>query len=239
MIDACTGTSEPKIWRLQDPRPSKALGVLRAARRRTVQRHRALVLAALETSVLGLATSPFKMVFYDRILPNGAVDSLLALVAGVGFVLLIYFLIQNLRQRFIDTVGKRVNRKIAERLFNQLMALKMKSRRGQNERMGSILRDFEVVRDFSTSAFLVALIDLPFLFVFIGMIWAIGGTLALDPAIAVPITLLSGLLAQPFLSQYARESSVDDQTKQSVLMETQTGMETLKTTGAEPVMRAR
>ncbi len=55
----------------------------------------------------------------------------------------------------------------------------------------------------------------------------------------MPITLLSGHLAQPFLSQYARESSVDGQIKQSVLMETQTGMETLKTTGAEPVMRAR
>ncbi len=53
------------------------------------------------------------------------------------------------------------------------------------------------------------------------------------------IKLLSGHLAQPFLSQYARESSVDGQIKQSVLMERQTGMETLKTTGAEPVMRAR
>ena len=132
-----------------------------------------------------------------------------------------------------------MDRKIAERLFNQLMALKIKSRGGQNGRMASILRDFEVVRDFVTSASLVALVDLSFLFVFIGVIWAIGATLALVPAIAVPITLLSGLLAQLLLSRFARESTVDGQTKQSVLMETQTGMETLKTTGAEPVMRAR
>ncbi|WP_029622247.1 hypothetical protein [Ruegeria conchae] len=58
--------------------------------------------------------------------------------------------------------------------------------------MGSILRDFEVVRDFFTSASLVALVDLPFLFVFIGVIWAIGGTLALVSAIAVPISCYRG-----------------------------------------------
>ncbi len=43
------------------------------------------------------------------------------------------------------------------------------------------------------------------------MIWAIGGPLALDPAIAVPITRVSCLLAQSFLSRDARESSIDGQ----------------------------
>ncbi len=259
VIDASSGSSEPKIWRRQEPRLRKARWILRASRTRRSDEDRSapqghwfwsafsdlrgvyiqIILAAMVTSVLGLATSLFTMVVYDRILPNEAVDSLLALVAGVGFALLFDFLIKNLRTRFIDTAGKRADMKIAERLFNQLMALKMKARGGQNGRMASILRDFEVVRDFFTSASLVALVDLPFLFVFVGVIWAIGGPLALVPAIAVPITLLSGLLAQPFLSRYARESSIDGQTKQSVLMETLTGMETLKTTGAEPVMRAR
>lgn len=259
VIDASSGSSEPQIWRRKEQRIAKARWILRASRARRSDEDRTtpqghwfwsafsdlrgvyvqIILAAMVTSILGLATSLFTMVVYDRILPNEAVDSLLALVAGVGFALLFDFLIKNLRSRFIDTAGKRANMKIDERLFNQLMALKMKARGGQNGRMASILRDFEVVRDSFTSASLVALVDLPFLLVFIGVIWAIGGPLALVPAIAVPITLLSGLLAQPFLSRYARESSVDGQTKQSVLMETLTGMETLKTTGAEPVMRAR
>ncbi len=259
VIDASSGSSEPQIWRRKDQRIAKARWILRASRARRSDEDRTtpqghwfwsafsdlrgvyvqIILAAMVTSILGLATSLFTMVVHDRILPNEAVDSLLALVAGVGFALLFDFLIKNLRSRFIDTAGKRADMKIAERLFNQLMALKMKARGGQNGRMASILRDFEVVRDFFTSASLVALVDLPFLPVFIGVIWAIGGPLALVPAIEVPITLLSGLLAQPFLSRYARESSVDGQTKQSVLMETLTGMETLKTTGAEPVMRVR
>ena len=126
-----------------------------------------ILLAAMVTSVLGLVTSRFTMVVHDPILPNEVVDSLLALVVGVGLALLFDFLIKNLRTRFIDTAGKRADLKITERLFNQLMALIMKARGGQNGRMASILQDFEVVRDFFTSASLVALVDLPFPFVFV------------------------------------------------------------------------
>ncbi len=259
VVDLGSGSEIPQIWPRKHPRIQAVSWIFRATRRASTDRekrdHRGhwfwsafsdlrgvyvqVILAAMVTSVLGLSSSLFTMVVYDRILPNEAVDSLLALVVGVGFALLFDFLIKSLRSRFIDTAGKRADLKIAERLFNQLMALKMKVRGGQNGRMASILRDFEVVRDFFTSASLVALVDLPFLFVFVAVIWAIGGPLALVPAIAVPITLAAGLIAQPFLARFARETSADGQTKQSVLMETLTGMETLKTTGAEPVMRAR
>ncbi len=83
------------------------------------------MLAAMVISVLGPTTSLFTMVVHDLILPNEVVDSLLALVFGVGLALLFDFLIKKLRTRFIDTAGKRADLKITERLFNQLMALKM------------------------------------------------------------------------------------------------------------------
>ncbi|WP_170419691.1 type I secretion system permease/ATPase [Ruegeria atlantica] len=259
VVDVSSGSSEPQIWRRWEPRLREARWILRVSRKhRSGEDYIArqdhwfwsafrdlhgvyiqIILAAMVSSVLGLTTSLFTMVVYDRILPNEAVDSLLALVVGVAFALMFDFLIKNLRSRFIETAGKRADMQIAERLFNQLIALKMKARGGQNGRMTSILRDFEVVRDFFTSASLITLVDLPFLFVFIGVIWFIGGPLALVPAAAVPITLIAGLMAQPFLSRYASESSIDGQTKQAVLMETLTGVETIKTTGAEPIMRSR
>lgn len=259
VIDCCSGSDEPRVWDIKEERLKNAEWILRVTRiRRKTEKveqtnghwfwsafqdlrgvYAQIMLAAVVASVLGLATSLFTMVVYDRILPNEAVDSLLALSVGVGFALLFDFLIKSLRAKFIDTAGKRADLKIAERLFNQLLALKMRVRGGQNGRMVSIMRDFEVVRDFFTSASLVTLVDLPFLFVFIGVVWTIGGPLAIVPAVAVPLTLAIGLFVQPLLSRFTRESSVEGQTKQSVLMETLNGMETLKSTGAEPVMRAR
>ncbi len=198
-----------------------------------------VVFAALVANVLGLTTSIFTMVVYDRILPNEAIDSLIALSIGVGFAIVFDFLIKSLRVRFIDSAGKRADERMAERLFNQLLSLKMRSRKVSNGHMASVMRDFEIVREFFTSASLVALVDLPFVLLFVGVIYAIGGPLALVPMIAIPIVLVAGLTVQPFLRRMAQNTSEDGQTKQAVLMETLTGMETLKSTGAEAVMRAR
>lgn len=259
VIDLSSGNDQPQIWRADNPRLKKTKWILRAERLKRLadpslvtQGHWfwsafrdlkgvyiQIMVAAAVTSILGLATSIFTMVVYDRILPNEAIDSLLALVVGVGFALLFDFLIKSLRSRFVDVAGQAADLKIAERLFNQLLSLKMRTRGGQNGRMASILRDFEVVRDFFTSASLITLVDLPFLLVFVAVIWIIGGPLAIVPAIAVPTTLFICIVVQPLLNKYTRESSAEGQTKQSVLMETLTGIETLKTVGAEPVMRAR
>lgn len=248
-----------RIWPATDPRLKEAEYILRINRSAVTESgaskvsghwfwssfsglrgvYLQVVIAALVANVLGLTTSIFTMVVYDRILPNEAIDSLVALSIGVSFALVFDFLIKSLRARFIDSAGKRADERMAERLFNQLLALKMRARSVSNGHMASVMRDFEVVREFFTSASLVALVDLPFVLLFVAVIYVIGGPLALVPAIAIPIVLLSGLVVQPFLRRLAQSASEDGQTKQAILMETLTGMETLKSTGAEAVMRAR
>ena len=258
VVDFAEGPKE-QIWQSGDARLEAASYVLRVSRNRQWQAGKTpenghwfwgafqglrsvyfqIILAAAVANVLGLTSSLFTMVVYDRVLPNEAIDSLLALTFGVGFALGFDFLIKSLRIRFIDAAGKYADEKMAERLFNHLLALKMRARTGSNGQMASIMRDFEVVREFFTSASLTALVDFPFLALFVTVIYMIGGPLAIVPLVAVPVVLIAGLIVQPFLRKYAAEASSDGQTKQSILMETLSGMETLKTTGAEPVMRAR
>lgn len=250
---------EPQKWARDNPRLKSAGYILRIVRQQTNSPSQIsdqghwfwsaftglrgvylqVVFAALVANVLGLTTSIFTMVVYDRILPNEAIDSLIALSIGVGFAIVFDFLIKSLRVRFIDSAGKRADERMAERLFNQLLSLKMRARKVSNGHMASVMRDFEIVREFFTSASLVALVDLPFVLLFVGVIYAIGGPLVLVPMIAIPIVLVAGLTVQPFLRRMAQNTSQDGQTKQAVLMETLTGMETLKSTGSEAVMRAR
>jgi ATP-binding cassette subfamily C protein LapB len=105
--------------------------------------------------------------------------------------------------------------------------------------MANTLREFETSRDFFTSASVVAVVDLPFILLFIFVINLIGGPLALIPAIAVPTVLLIGIIVQPFLGKLAERSHADGQSKQSVLVETISGLETIKSSGASRYMRAR
>ena len=198
-----------------------------------------VVLAAVVANFLGLGTSIFTMVVYDRVLPNEAVESLLALTLGVGIALVFDFLIKGLRAGFIDRAGQRADKAVGRRLFDQVLDVRMQARQGSTGATANTLRDFETLREFFTSATLAAVVDLPFITLFVFVIWLIGGPLALIPAVAVPLVLLIGLAVQPVLSRLAEGAMTDAQTKQAVLVETLSGLETIKAAGLSRLMRAR
>src|SRR6056297_2433269 len=197
-----------------------------------------VLMAAVVANFLGLTTSIFIMV-YDRILPNEATESLIALTFGVGIALLFDFFIKTLRAGFIDRAGQKADLLMGRRIFDQLLDLQMRARKGSTGALASTLREFETLRDFFTSATLVAVVDLPFILLFVWVIYLIGGPLALVPGLAVPLVLLIGIAVQPVLSRIADKSFADGQSKQSVLVETVSGLETIKATGAAYRMRAR
>ncbi|WP_170516261.1 type I secretion system permease/ATPase [Ruegeria atlantica] len=198
-----------------------------------------VILAAALANLLGLSTSIFIMVVYDRVLPNEATESLIALTAGVGLALGFDFILKLLRAGFIDRAGQKADMLMGRRVFDQVLNIRMKSRTGSTGAMASTVREFETLREFFTSATLVALVDLPFIALFIFVIHLVGGPLALIPALAVPIVLLAGIAVQPVLARLAEKSFSDGQSKQSVLVETVSGLETIKTTAAARQMRTR
>jgi len=140
-----------------------------------------VILAAMLANFLGLTTSIFIMVVYDRVLPNEAVESLFALTLGVGIALVFDFIIRSLRAGFVDRAGQKADGIIARRIFDRLLDLQMKARTGSTGALSNTLREFETLREFFTSATLVAVVDLPFILLFIGVIWMIGGPLAMVP----------------------------------------------------------
>ncbi len=198
-----------------------------------------VALAAVVANLLGLSTSVFIMVVYDRVLPNEATESLVALTIGVGLALVFDFALKVLRAGFIDRAGQKADMLTGRRVFDHLLSIRMKSRTGSTGAMVNTVREFETLREFFTSATLVALVDLPFVVLFILVIHAIGGPLAIVPALAVPIVLVTGLAVQPLLSHLAEKSFADGQSKQSVLVEAISGLETIKTTAAARQMRSR
>ncbi|WP_299987504.1 type I secretion system permease/ATPase [uncultured Ruegeria sp.] len=198
-----------------------------------------VVMAAAMANILGLSTSVFIMIVYDRVLPNEATESLIALTLGVCLALVFDFALKLLRAGFIDRAGQRADKFMGRRIFDQMLNIRMTARTGSTGAMASTVREFETLREFFTSATLVAVVDLPFIAIFILTIYLVGGPLALVPALAVPIVLLSGLAIQPMLARLAEKSFADGQSKQSVLVEAVSGLETIKTTAADRQMRTR
>jgi ATP-binding cassette subfamily C protein LapB len=198
-----------------------------------------VLLAAAITNILGLSTSIFIMVVYDRVVPNQAMESLLALTIGIGIALTFDFVIKMLRGAFIERAGQKADIRMGRRIFDHILDVQMAARSGSSGGVANTLREFETLRDFFASASVTALVDLPFIFLFIGVIYLIGGPLSIVPLIAVPLVILVGVAVQPVLSRVSEESFDEGKSKQGVLVEALSGLETIKTTGAAPMVRER
>ena len=179
------------------------------------------------------------MVVYDRVVPNEAIESLIALTVGVSIALGFDFIIKTLRGQFVDRAGQRADGRMARIIFDKLLSLRLENRSQKSGAMASVVREFDTLREFFTSATLVAVVDLPFVFFFIWVISLIAGPLALVPLIAVPVVVFVGLIIQPFLARIAERSMKSNMSKQGVLIETLNGLETVQATGSGRLMRKR
>ena len=198
-----------------------------------------VILAAALTNFLGLSSSLFIMVVYDRVVPNEAIESLIALTVGVSIAMVFDFIIKTIRGQFVDRAGQRADGRMARLIFNKILNLRLDKQSQKSGAMASVVREFDTLREFFTSATLIAVVDLPFIFFFIWVINLIAGPLALVPLIAVPVVIFVGLVIQPFLASLAKNSMATTMSKQGVLIETLNGLETIKATGSGRLMRKR
>ena len=198
-----------------------------------------VIFAASVSNFLGLSTSLFIMVVYDRVVPNEAIESLIALTVGVVIALVFDMAIKMLKAYFIDQAGRRADDRMSRLLFDKIAQLDTTGQRRQSGALAGVVREFDTLREFFTSATLVAIVDLPFIFFFIWIISLIAGPLAVIPALAVPIVIFTSLIIQPFLAKIASSSMDQSFNKQAVLVETLQGLETIKAIGADKLMRKR
>ena len=195
--------------------------------------------AALLINLFALSASMFSMIVYDRVMPNGAVETLIALLVGVVIVFASDFVLRSLRSYHLDVAGARADMIIADTLFEHVMDARLSSNRGSVGSTVSILREFETLREFLTSATMTILIDIPFAILFFLVISSVGGPLVLVPLLVAPLIIGASLIVQPSLRRLTKANQADSQTKNAILVESLTGIETIKALGAGSMMRRR
>ena len=196
-------------------------------------------LAATLVNFMSVGSSIFIMVVYDRVVPNSAYESLYALTMGMVIIIVFDYILKMLRAYFIDYAGEFVDKKVGNSIFDRLLQAPAVVVAGPVGATANTFKEFDQVRDFFTSATLSLLVDLPFIFLFIFVIYLISGPLAFIPLTAVPIVLLIGIAIQPFLSRVSSEIGGHNQEKQSILVETISGIESVKVLGGGNLVKER
>lgn len=192
-----------------------------------------VIVAAVMINLFGLASSLFVMNVYDRVVPNHATETLWALAFGIMIAYVFDFILRNLRAHLLDHAGRKADVKISASLFEQVMGMTMTARPASAGVLASNMKEFETLRDFFTSATITALIDLPFVLVFIGFIALVGGPLAFVPLAAIPLVIGMGLILQKPLEKIIKQSLNESALKNALLFESIIGLETIKVQAAE------
>ncbi|ENB2822826.1 type I secretion system permease/ATPase, partial [Escherichia coli] len=169
---------------------------------------------------------------YDRVIPNRSWETLWMLSIGVIAAILFECAAKLIRSYLTDIAGKKADLIISSALLRRVMAVKMSDRPASSGSYASNLREYESVREFMTSATLLAFVDLPFILLFIGVIGLVGGWLAVVPLTLVPLVILAGILLQRPLSRHINASMRESSQRQGLLVEALDGIETLKLNNA-------
>ena len=189
-------------------------------------------------NVFALFSAFYIMVVYDRVIPNNAIESLIALTIGILVIIVFDFIMKVLRGLYTDKASAMVDIEVSDNLFDRI------SRNEQliNQPAGAIsavVKEFDSLKDFIASASFVAFVDLPFIVLFLFVLYGIGGPVAAVPAVIVIVVIIAGLLIQPVIRKLSFNAAQDGQSKQSVIVEVLSGMETLKTLKGINLLRDR
>jgi ATP-binding cassette subfamily C protein LapB len=201
--------------------------------------YRKVLIAALFINLFGLVGPLFIMNVYDRVIPNNAIET--GWVLGIAALVIFGFdfIMRTLRGYFVDIAGRRVDVIVGRRIYDQVMNMKLAHRPQSSGAFASMLREFETVKDFCTSATVTGLVDLPFSLLFIFVIYLLAGNIALVLLAIMVAVIVFGALLQIPLKSLIRDSMKMAEAKHGLLVETIHGLETVKAMRADGQMRAR
>ncbi|TPP04636.1 type I secretion system permease/ATPase [Rhizobium glycinendophyticum] len=198
-----------------------------------------VIIAALFINLIALGSPLFTMNVYDRVLPNRAIPTLWVLSLGILIAYLFDFLLKTARAALIDHAGRKADLKLSQMIFDKVLNTSLSSRPLSTGEYASRVMQYEFVREFFTSNTIGLVVDTAFVFIFLIAIYFISGWLAVIPAVALVLTVAVGLRAQAQIGSRMATANNEASKRQSLLVETISTIETVKSLSAEATMLRR
>lgn len=201
---------------------------------------RDVLIASFFLQLMGLLSPIFFQVVIDKVLVNQSLTTLDVLAFGLAVVLIFETLMSGLRNWLFAHTTNRVDSELSARLFRHLTALPI----GYFEarRVGDTIarvRELESIREFLTSNAVTVVVDLFFTIVFFAVMFFYSPLLTLIVLLSIPLYFCISLTVSPALRDRLEEKFRRGAENQSFLVESVTGIGTLKAMAVEPQMRDR
>jgi subfamily B ATP-binding cassette protein HlyB/CyaB len=199
-----------------------------------------VLIASFFLQIIGLVSPLFFQVVIDKVLVHRALGTLDVLVLGLVAISIFETALGVLRTHLFAHTTNRIDVELGARLFRHLMALPMAY--FQARRVGDSVarvRELENIRNFLTSSALTLAIDLFFTFVFVAVMWFYSPLLTAIALGSLPFYVAISVTATPLFRRRLDEKFRHGAENQAFLVESVTGIETLKAMAVEPQMQRR
>ena len=185
--------------------------------------------------VIGLATPLFFQVVMDKVLVNHAMQTLTVIAIGLISATLFEALLTVIRTFVFAHTSSKIDVELGARLFRHLLALPIAY--FQARRVGDSvarIRELENIRTFLTGNAITLVLDLIFSFVFLGVMLWYSAWLTLIVVASIPVYVTLSMIFTPILRARLNEKFNRGAENQSFLVETISGIDTLKSMAVEP-----
>lgn len=199
-----------------------------------------LAVAALFYNILGLLLPMAILQIMDRVVINQSLETLALLVAGVVVGLVIEELLREVNGLITSWLGARFEHNASVEALNKLMHVPMQ--RLQQEEPGVHIErvaSASKVAEFYSGQALLVLLDLPFVLVFLGMIYIIGGWVVLVPVVLLVVFVYVIIRFGAWLRTLVERHHIVNDRRHNYLVEIFSGIQAIKTMAMEAQMERR
>lgn len=194
-----------------------------------------VLLAVFIIQILGILTPVMTQVVVDKVLVHRSISTLNVIVIGIAIVY-VYELILGLSKNYVFThTTNRIDVMLSYKLFKHLFALPLKY--FESRRVGETVarvRELDSIRNFLTGTPLSSMIDLVFIIVYIVVLFCYNKMLTIIVICSIPVYAILSAIVTPLFKKRLDEKFETGANTQSFLVESITGVQTVKSYALEP-----
>lgn len=198
---------------------------------------RDIIIASLAIQIIGLVTPLFTQVIIDKVVVHQTKSTLIAITVGLVMFMLFNSAMTWLRQYFVLHTGNRIDAVLGSHVFRHMLHLPVPY--FEQRPTGTLvarLHGVETVREFISGAAVSLLLDFPFLFIFLAVMFWYSWQLSLIALLLMSIITIASFLVTPTFREKLNEQFMLGAKNQAFVTEYVAGMETVKSLQMEPVL---
>ena len=199
-----------------------------------------VLLASLVIQLIALATPLFTQAIIDKVVVHRTQSTLVVIALGMIVFMLFSAALSWLRQYLVLHTGNRVDAVLGASVFERLF--KLPPLYFQHRPTGVIaarLHGVETIREFIASAAVTLVLDLPFLLIFVAIMFYYSVTLTLIVLAVLSIIVASSLVVAPLFQTRLQQQFQLGARNQAFLTEYVAGLETVKSLQLEPQLNSK